>query len=285
MITISAYAKVNLTLEVLSKRGDGYHEISSVLQTISLADEISFEPAPEILFVSRDARVDRVDLLEEAVLKAANLLRQETGCRKGAIISLQKLAVPRAAGLGSSSSVPASVLKGLSELWALKLPASELSLLASGIGSDAPFFIYGGTALAKGRGEQITRLLSPKKTWLALLVPAIAPVPAKTARMYGMLNASHFTDGSATQRLVSELQQGSSLHSDMLCNTFESVAFDFFPLLGEYRQKFLDAGATRVHLAGAGPTLFALVSSRKIGEELTGRLRDEGLGAYLVHTL
>jgi 4-diphosphocytidyl-2-C-methyl-D-erythritol kinase len=284
-ITISAYAKVNLTLEVISKRDDGYHEIASILQTISLADELSFEPASGMEFVCHDNQIERIDLLEESVLRAANLLRQETACRKGAIITLRKLAVPRAAGLGSSSSIPASVLKGLNELWSLKLPLGILSQLASRIGSDTPFFIYGGTALARGRGEQITPLPSPQKTWLVLLVAAIDPVPSKTSRMYGMLNSSHFTDGTATQRLMSNLQQGKPLHSDMLCNTFESIAFDFFPQIGEYRQKLLDAGASNVRLAGAGPALFTLVPGETIGEVLTNRLKNEGLEAYLAHTL
>lgn len=285
MITLSAHAKVNLTLEVIAKRDDGYHEIASVLQTISLADELSFELASKVECVCHDAQIDGIELLRDSVLKTASLLRQETGCREGGIIMLDNLAVPRAAGLGSSASVPAAVLRGLNELWSLNLPLGKLARLASRIGSDTPFFIYGGTALVKGRGEQVTPLPSPSPTLLVLLKPAMDPVPGKTTRMYGMLNESHFRHGGLTDSLVRELQQGTALHFNMLCNTFESVAFDFFPQLGEYRKKFLDAGAKRVHLAGAGPTLFTLVPDRASGEALVSRLKNEGLEAYLVHTV
>ena len=103
--------------------------------------------------------------------------------------------------------------------------------------------------------------------------------------MYAMLDSSRFTTGASTQRLVSELQQGHPLRFEMLCNTFERVAFDFFPQLGEYRRRFLDTGATSVHLAGAGPTLFTLVSGKTQGEALASRLNNEGLEAYLVRTV
>ncbi|PIU56226.1 MAG: 4-(cytidine 5'-diphospho)-2-C-methyl-D-erythritol kinase [Chloroflexi bacterium CG07_land_8_20_14_0_80_51_10] len=298
MLTLPAYAKVNLTLEVLARRDDGYHEIASVLQTISLSDELSFEPADGIKFVCHDPSLGKVRYLKEAVLNIVGLLQAETGCRKGTLIRLIRASIPRSAGLGSSSSVPAAVLKGLNELWSLGLPLGELSRLASRIGSDTPFFIYGGTALAEGRGERITplylqspisNLQSPicslPRTWLVLLKPPIDPVPDKTARMYAMLDSSRFTTGASTQRLVGELQQGHPLRFEMLCNTFERVVFDFFPQLGEYRQRFLDTGATSVHLAGAGPTLFTLVSSKTQGEALASRLNNEGLEAYLVRTV
>jgi len=285
MITLSAHAKVNLTLEVTSKRNDGYHEIASVLQTISLSDELSFELASKVELVCHDDKLERVEMFEGAVLKAADLLRQETGSCRGVRVTLRELGVPRAAGLGSSASIPAAVLKGLNELWGLKLPLEVLSRFAARLGSDAPFFIYGGTALAKGRGEQITPLPPLPLTWLVLVKPNIDIIPDKTKRMYAMLNASHFTDGARTLRLVGKLEQGRALHSDMLCNTFEHVAFDFFPHLDEYRRKFLHAGASRVHLAGAGPTLFTLVPDVTSGETLTSRLRNERLETYLVHTV
>ncbi len=160
----------------------------------------------------------------------------------------------------------------------------ELSWLAARLGSDTPFFIYGGTALAEGRGERITPLPPPLPTWLVLLEPAINPIASKTAVMYSLLDSSHFTTGAATRRLVSELRRGRPLQSSLLCNTFESVAFDFFPRLAEYRRRFLAAGAGSVHLVGAGPMLFTLVPDQTEGERLAKRLKDEGLVALLVHT-
>lgn len=284
MLTLPVYAKVNLTLEVLGKRDDGYHEIASVLQTIDLADLLSFEPATEINFVCQDAGTGERSSLEEIVIKAAKLLQQETACSRGAVIQSEIIRVPRSVGLGSSAGVPAAVLKGLNELWHLGLSMEELSRLAAKLGSDTPFFIHGETALLEGRGERVTPLPSPIPTWLVLLNPDIELLPAKTAVMYSMLDSSHFTTGAATKRMVSQLRHGYPLQSSLLCNTFKDVAFDFFPQLGEYRRRFLSAGADYVHLVGAGPMLFTLVPDKTAGERLAGKLKDEGLAALAVQT-
>jgi len=285
MISFHAYAKVNLTLEVLGKRPDGFHEIASVLQTIDLADIFSLEPAQTIQFVCRDPSAGRPDLLAEPILRAANLLREKTRCSKGALIRLGHVGIPRAAGLGSSSSGPASVLNGLNELWALDLSLDRLEAIAAELGSDTPFFIRGGTVLARGRGEHLAPLPSPSPAWLVILVPPVEPVQNKTARLYQSLKPVHFTSGAATEALASELRQGKPLPPESLYNTFEHVAFDFFTGLREYRAKFLAAGAQRVHLAGSGPALFALVSGESSGEAIARRLRGEGFQAYLAHTL
>jgi len=285
MITLSAYAKVNLTLEVLGMRDDGYHEITSVMQTIDLADVLTFEPADEISFVCKDNNVEKVNLLEKPILKAAHLLQTETRSNQGALIQMESLGIPRAAGLGSSSTDPAVVLKGLNELWSLALSLDELSELASKIGSDTPFFIRGGTALAQGRGERITQLPSPPTTWLVLMQPPIEPIPDKTARMYGTLDQSHYTSGELTQRIVGELHNQKSLQSYLLCNTFECIAFNFFEQLNDYRAEFRVAGAESVHLAGAGPSLFTLVESETQGESLVSRLKKQGLQAYVTRTI
>jgi len=284
MLTFPVYAKVNLTLEVLGRRSDGYHEISSVLQTIDLVDLLSFEPATGIRFVCHDPGTGQTASFEEMAMKAASLLLRETACSKGAVIRAENLRIPRAVGLGSSAGVPAAVIKGLNELWSLGLSLEELSRLAARLGSDTPFFIYGGTALVEGRGERITPLPPPLPIWLVLLKPAIDPLPSKTAAMYSLLDPSHFTTGATTRRLVSELRHSRPLQSSLLCNTFEDVAFDFFPQLGRYRRRFLAAGAGSVHLVGAGPMLFTLVPGQTEGERLAKRLEDEGLEALLVQT-
>ena len=285
MLTLSACAKINLTLEVISKCEDGFHEIASVLQTISLADEIRFEPSPIFEFVCEDESVDRVDLLEKSALKAVSLLRRGLDYCAGARISLKKAGVPRSAGLGSSSSFPAAILKGLNQLWNMNLSSEKLAQMASMTGSDTPFFIYGGTALAEGRGEKISLLPSLSETWLVLTKPDVEPLPDKTARMYAMLEHCHFSNGTRTGKLVEDIQQGKPLHSDLLYNTFESVAFDFFPNLSKHRDEFLKAGALSVHLAGAGPTLFALVPDEQTGLRITGNLKNKGAQSWLARTV
>ena len=285
MLTVQAYAKINLTLEILGKRGDGYHEIASVLQTIGLADVLAFESAGETRFVCRDSSGIRADLLEVSIFKAVDLLREETGCAKGALIQMESVGIPRAVGLGSSSTDSAATLKGLNELWELGLSLDELIRLAAKLGSDTPFFIRGGTTLAEGRGEQITPLPELSPACLVLLIPSVDPFPDKTAKMYGKLTADHFTGDASTRNMLTALKEGTPLSFGMLCNTFEEVAFDFFPRLGEYRQIFLEAGAGSVHLAGSGPALFTLVPDEAQGEKLANRLNESGLQTFLTHTL
>ena len=193
-LTLQAYAKINLTLEVLAKRPDGYHEISTILQTISLADTLTFEPSANLDF---RCDVSSLKTPDNLVLKAARLLQETTGSNKGAIINLTKR-IPIAAGLGSGSTDAAATLVGLNQLWELNLSLDKLTEPAAKLGSDVAFFLYGGTALAKGRGEQITPLPPAPEHWLVLLKPAIKPVPSKTAQLYSRLNPSHYTSGQHT---------------------------------------------------------------------------------------
>jgi len=280
-LSIRAYAKANLTLEVLGQRDDGYHEIASVLQTISLADTLSFDRSETLEF---HCDVPSLRSADNLVLRAAKLLGGATGCGKGASIHLTK-EIPVAAGLGSGATDAAATLVGLDRLWETNLPLQRLAELAADLGSDVAFFLYGGTALAKGRGEQVTPLPPVAEQWMVLLRPPIEPIPDKTAQLYSRLNKAHFTSGMVTERLVGYLREGTRMDAPLLYNVFEHVAFDFFPALPDYRSRFLATGAVSVHLAGAGPTLFTLVPDQDRGKAILTNLEAEGLEAYLVHTV
>ncbi len=280
-LALCGYAKINLTLEALAKRADGYHEIATVLQTVSLADTLTFELGQAL---DLSCNVPSLRSADNLVLKAATLLREETGCPKGASIRLTK-EIPVAAGLGSGATDAATTLIGLNRLWELNLPPQRLVELAANLGSDVPFFLCGGTVLAKGRGEKVIPLPPAPELWMVLLTPAIEPVAGKTAQLYSQLNTSHFTSGEFTERLVAHLHEGQSINASLLFNVFEQVAFDFFPKLFDYRSRFLRAGATSVHLAGAGSTLFALVPGEAQGKAILSNLEADGLEAYLVRTV
>jgi 4-diphosphocytidyl-2-C-methyl-D-erythritol kinase len=221
---------------------------------------------------------------DNLVLEAAKLLQETTCCTKGAIIHLTKR-IPIAAGLGSGSTDAAATLVGLNHLWQLNISLQKLSELAAKLGSDVAFFIYGGTTIAKGRGEEIIPLPPIPETWLVLLKPAIEPVPGKTAQLYSRLTPSNFTSGQHTQKLVTHLNHGGNLDETFLFNVFEQVAFDFFPGLSDYSSTMLKSGARSIHLAGSGPVLFTIVPDKARGETILKRLDKEGLGAYLVHTI
>jgi len=273
MLTLHAYAKINLTLEILGKRSDGYHEIATVFQEIDLKDTLSFGE-------DRELKVEGDDL----ALEAARLLQQEAGLSKGASISIKKN-IPRAAGLGGSSSDAAATLRALNELWGLGFPLPRLVEVASRVSADTAFFLCGGTALGQGRGEHITPLPPFPSSWLVLFRPPVNIPPSKTKSLYSFLNQSHFTRGQFTKSLVELLYKGREVPPSSLFNAFEKVAFTAFPGLEQYWQRFSALGADNIHLAGSGPALFTLVKDKAQGEKLYHALKREGLEAYLVRTI
>ena len=281
MITLSAPAKINLTLEVLGKRPDGYHEIRSIMQTVSLADTLSFESAGQLSFGS--------DLPEwspekSIVSKAAALLKEQTGAGNGASIFIRKR-VPLLSGLGGDSSDAAATLSGLNDLWRLGLSRSDLSSLGQRIGSDVVFFLYGGTALAEGRGEVVSPLPAVAHEWIVLALPPVPRLPGKTKSLYQALTANHYTDGQITQAAIRHIEAGRPLGRSTFFNTFENVAFTLQPELEVSRQHLVKMGASNVHLAGSGPVLYVVCQSHPEAEDLATRLEGQRIVSYVVETL
>jgi 4-diphosphocytidyl-2-C-methyl-D-erythritol kinase len=291
MATVTAPAKINLTLEVLGKRSDGFrqkgaqpegfHEIRSVLQTIDLCDTLHLEVGRGISF-----QCDMPGWSEEESLvnKTINLLRETTGCTKGAKISIEKR-IPLMSGLGGDSSDAAALLRGLNELWRLNLSTEKLVGLAAQLGSDVVFFLHGGTALVAGRGEKITPLPPLTRMWVVLVIPDVPVEPGKTGRMYAGLKPAHFTDGKITQKLVETLHKGKGFKPSMLFNTFENIAFDDYNIRRVYVEHLVKLGAPHVHLAGSGPTLFTILEEREKAVNLFKICRNQGMKTYLVGTL
>ncbi len=281
MLTVLAPAKLNLTLEVLGKRPDGYHEIRSVMQTINLCDRLSFQLAESLEF-----KCDMPDWMaeESLVFRTTRLLQETAGCVRGVTISIVKR-IPLASGLGGDSSDAAAVLRGLNHLWELGLSRDELLELARKLGSDVSFFLYGGTALVEGRGEIVTSLPPLRHMWVVLAVPPVPTLPGKTGRLYASLKAGHYTDGQITHKLVAELREGREFASSLLFNTFENVAFTRFSGLRASRDHMVKIGAPDVHLAGSGPALFVLVKDRAQAEELCLRMQSQRMELYLAETI
>lgn len=221
---------------------------------------------------------------DNLALKAARLLQEAVGLRKGVSISIKK-GIPIAAGLGGSASDAAATLRALNELWGLGLSLYELLQVASRVSADTAFFLHGGTALGEGRGERITPLPPFPSSWVVLFRPPVDVPPSKTKSLYAFLNPSHFTEGQFTKSVVGILYQGGEVPPSSFFNAFERVAFIAFPGLDEYWQRFSALGADNIHLAGSGPTLFTLVKDKAQGDELYHCLRREGLEAYLVRAV
>jgi 4-diphosphocytidyl-2-C-methyl-D-erythritol kinase len=280
MLEVLAPAKINLSLEVLAKRPDGFHEVRSVIQAINLCDRLSFGAGRDIEFQSTMAEW----LPEKSLVsRAVGLLKQTGQCQEGARIEIEHH-IPLVSGLGGDSSDAAAVLSGLNRLWGLGLPEEALVELAWQLGSDVAFFLHRGTALAQGRGERITPLPPLPRQWVVLMVPPLPRLQRKTERLYASLKPSHYTDGQITDRLVTGLA-GAEVVPAVLFNVFDSVARGCFPGLDGYWQQFAEAGAADVHLAGSGPALFTLMKDKPRAEKIYQQLRQQGLESYLVDTV
>lgn len=281
MIALKAYAKINLTLEVIDRRPDGYHEIASIMQTIDLCDTVSLAPAADLTLSCDHPALETPDNL---ALQAAHLLRAESGYAGGAHIAIRK-AIPVSAGLGGGSSDAAATLTGLNALWHLDMPTSQLEAIAAKIGSDVPFLLEGGTAIALGRGERIRRLPPAKVDWLVALTPDTPHIggrASKTAALYDTLTPANYTGGMLTRKLEARIRGGGDVPPQFLFNAFDDVAPAAYPGIERYRNAFAQLGAREIHLTGSGPTMYALMPKREVGTAVQLLLKHKhGWNAHL----
>jgi 4-diphosphocytidyl-2-C-methyl-D-erythritol kinase len=271
-IELLAPAKINLTLEVIGKRSDGYHEIASVMQTIDLCDTVTIEPADAIsLEVSGEeaggAPADRdQDLAYRAAMKMTYWLKEPRGAR----IRLHKR-IPAGMGLGGGSSDGAAVMRGLNLLWELGRDQSSVARSAAELGSDAPFFVYGGSALCRGRGEVVDPLPDARPRLLTLFMPS-ETIEAKTASMYGELAKEDFTAGVESRGKVDDVVMKREIEDAR--NVFDRHAGRFGDKVAMAMEACRLAGL-EVHLAGSGPAFFALAPKTRLAP------REAGLMEYL----
>ena len=277
-LNLKAPAKINLTLEVLSKRNDGYHEIRSVIQTIDLCDIITIDKGKDISFQSK---TEEWDAEKSLVSKAVHLYKETTGFPKGVSITVEKN-IPIMAGLGGDSSDAAAVLRGLNRFCEAGLSVEKLNEMAEQLGSDVPFFLYGGTALIEGRGEKVTPLPPMPGIYLVLAVPSIDILPGKTGRLFESLNRNHYTDGDLTRKFIEALKTGRE--APPLFNTFENTAYDVYPGLNVFKEHFIKLGAENVHLAGSGPVLFTVVPDLTAAGELYRQLEKQRMNPIVAKT-
>lgn len=254
MLYVKAPAKINLTLDVLYKRPDNYHEIEMIMTTVDLADRIGLKATESGIHIESADRFVPSDSRNLAY-QAAKLLKDTFNIKSGVIISLEKQ-IPVAAGLAGGSSDAAATLKGLNQLWKLNLSLDELAELGAKIGSDVSFCVYGGTALAKGRGEIIEHLPAPPHCWVVLAKPTIG---VSTADVYGAFNPdkAHHPE---TGKMIEALEQGDYQGMcDHLGNALESVTLGMHPEVAQIKEQMKKFGADAVLMSGSGPTVFGLV--------------------------
>jgi 4-diphosphocytidyl-2-C-methyl-D-erythritol kinase len=277
-LVLKTAAKVNLTLEILGKRADGYHEIATVMQAVDLSDRITLDDADDLELRSsaRDVPADSRNL----ALRAAETLRQAAGVRGGVRITLAKY-IPVAAGLGGGSSDAAGVLIGLNRLWRLRWPLERLDEVAATLGSDVPFFLRGGAAVATGRGEKVEPLRG-RSLALVLVNPRF---PASTAEMYARLTPAMYSDGGATKALVGSLGRSAARIAASLYNGMDAAATGVFPQIAQMRAALLAAGALGALMSGSGPTVFGVARSYEQARQIRARVARGSWECWAVRTL
>jgi len=280
---VRSYAKINLTLDVLGKRADGYHELVTVMQTVDLYDTLCLTITEEDgvrVICSRPELSNE----ENLVVRAAQAMRRSFSLTQGLIIELYKR-IPVAAGLGGGSSNAAAVLLALQQWWRLPLSLPDMLAMAASLGSDVPFFLRGGLAVCEGRGERITPLAPHWPTsmrWLLLLKPALG---VSTATVFHSLPASDYTDGTCSQAVCTALAAKGELHLEHLHNSLARGVLELYPEVAEAREALLRAGAPCVRLSGSGPTLFAPFSLLDTATRVQQQLHAQGYEVYLTCTI
>lgn len=244
-----AYAKLNLSLEILGRRPDGFHDLISIMQTVSLADTVTMVPAGDLEF---ECSVPNLDSPANLAYRAAWMLRHRSGITGGARIRLRK-SIPAAAGLGGGSSDAASTLVACAHFWRLPATCESLHPLAQSLGSDVPFFLTGGTALVEGRGERVTPLPPARETWYLLVKPAIA---VSTRDVFAALQESEWDSGTATKALTQAIASGQRPHPGI--NSLESPLFRCYPEALSCFQAVKALFPDRTMVSGSGPTVFAI---------------------------
>jgi 4-diphosphocytidyl-2-C-methyl-D-erythritol kinase len=253
LLNLRAPAKINWFLSVLARRKDGYHDINSLMQYVSLYDDLLFYCASTLQVICDSD----IPLEDNLVYKAASLLQKYASCRKGIKIILHKN-IPASAGLGGGSSDAASTLLGLNTLWCLGLKKSELAAMALEIGSDVPFFLNGPSALVQGKGERITHMDLDSSMALLLVKP---PVSVPTAWAYKSMKklTKKTIDIKLFCRALDERDFASL--SNMLKNDLEKVVVKEYPVVGKIKNGLLEQGSVLSAMSGSGPTVFGVFES------------------------
>ena len=281
--TLPSFAKINWSLRILGRRADGYHEVRSVLQTVSLHDQLHFSPHPEgndqdnpdVLLTCDTAEIPLG--ADNLIIRAAHALRDRCGVKAGAAIHLEKRIPPRG-GLGGGSSNAAVALLGLACLWRLSLGRSELREIGSTLGADVPFFFLGGCALATGTGTDLQALADPTSDNAQKYLVIISPkATVSTAVAYESLKAPALTSlNDASILSISYAEEISDLsHPRDTGNDFEDVIFSSEPEIKRAKESLLDVGASGSLLAGSGSSVFGIFENKEAQERAVNEIQAE----------
>lgn len=271
-IKLDAYGKINLSLDVLRRRDDGYHDLRMIMQQIDLKDTVAMEEIEEDRIVVESDSPEIPTDERNIVYRVADALKKKYGLKSGVKISIEKR-IPVSAGLAGGSTDAAATLRGLNELWGLGLSDIELMELGKPIGADIPYCIYGGTALAEGIGEKLTRLRGFGGKHILLANPEIQ---VSTARIYQNLNLEGLNKRPDTEKLMQAITEDDLEYvARNMVNVLETVTIPMHPVISEIKQDMISSGAIGALMSGSGPTVFGIFKTEKELDESKAKLEKK----------
>jgi 4-diphosphocytidyl-2-C-methyl-D-erythritol kinase len=279
--TLPSFAKINWFLRVLGKRDDDFHELCTVFQTISFRDYLTFSDADEIVLTCDDDEIPTGE--ENLIVKAASILKEKFGVRKGAKIHLSKN-IPIEGGLGGGSSNAAIALLGLAKLWKIEIGFEELLGIGERLGSDVPFFFYGGTAIGAGRGTEIETIEDAKEKFLLIVTPK---VQVSTREAFARIGATRLTKEASKSILQICRFEAKALdlrHSE-LKNDFEASIFAAEPEIERVKKKLLELGAIKASMSGSGASVFGIFDKQETRQTAEKALSEENWRKFAVATI
>ena len=287
MLTLNAYAKINLTLDILGTREDGYHEVAMIMQSIKLSDTVELEKLNSgIKFVLDDTNYIGSELIpaDETNLayRAAKAFMEHCGLKSGVFIRLTKK-IPATAGLAGGSADAAAVIRGMNKIFNLRLPIEELCEIGAEIGSDVPFCIVGGTCLATGRGEQLKYLPDLPIMPIVLVKPrGIIP----TGWAYKTYDANPSPEHPNTNEIQEAIMLGDyEAVTELLFNVLERVAVKKYPVITLYKEKMIEVGAIAALMSGSGPTVFGIAKTHDNAKEIAAAFDNSGAQVFITETI
>ena len=280
-LRLKAWGKINLSLDVLHLRPDGYHQLATVMQSIGLADSLTFQ-LNDSGRIRLDCNYPQLANDDNLVVRGAKLLQERFCPEQGVDIYLEKK-LPVAAGLGGGSSDAAATMKALNYLWGLDLSTSALISLGSKLGADVPFCLVGGTALAQGIGDELSLLKPAPKIWLVLVKPATG---LSAGEVYKHWDALGWDSNNYTPGVIKALERG-DIHflAEAVGNDLERAVVSLQPEVEEIRQEMLERGALKAMVSGSGPTVVGFVASEEQGIRLAKGLWNKYPEIHVTYTV
>lgn len=266
-----AYAKINIILDVLGKRDDGYHELEMIMQNVDLYDLVTVKKTDEKIIVSSN-RADLPNDKNNIAYKAAEFMKEKYKLDGGVEIYIEKH-IPVAAGLAGGSTDAAAVIKAINDIYCIGLDEEELKECGAKIGSDVPYCIAGRTSLATGRGTELEYLNTLPKFNVVL---AKADINVSTAFVYKNYKAENVLKRPKTKEMIEAVNNGNKQKIvEGLCNVLESVTIANYPVIDEIKKELIECGAQNSLMSGSGPTVFAFFEDKKMADKAAEIIKEK----------